>query len=105
MCRFNENEIVDNQLRLGFYIHSEDFVNFHKDFLEYLVDETTSIDVESLLEGNNVLDVIENRNKTEIVNILDYYFNIDRVCDGAIAEAIENKIFLSGLKRIQNIAV
>lgn len=84
MYSFIESERVDNQLRLGFYVCSEDFINFHENFLKYLVDDTTSIDVESLLEGNDVLNVIKNGSKTEVVNIMDYYFNIDRVYDGVI---------------------
>lgn len=63
---------------------SEDFINFHENFLKYLIDDTTSIDVESLLEGNDVLNVIKNGSKTEVVNIMDYYFNIDSVYDGVI---------------------
>jgi hypothetical protein len=74
-------------------------------FLLNFLDEFTSTDMIDYSYTNNIkkldFNEINKMNKKEIGTVLTYYLRIERFSAGSWAKAIDNRIFLKCLERLQ----
>jgi hypothetical protein len=95
----------DGVFRLGYPSYDQGFHQFVDDFYKSNLIDPDYLDHldNGCLNGLTPVDLIELADLQLLKSILTYYIRSERFCDGAWTEAIENKIFLKVLTRLEEL--